>query len=135
MYGQPRGGIQHRRFRTRTKMLKHCTCQAHRDAFFYANKKRKGSSVPRPRVFGSDGESAGGNGREVTLWLPRPDCLHKTTCNTHNHTNSRHVTCSSYHESNYATETRHLGIAAAHRDDLMTEFCIPLIYHPFSSSI
>ena len=48
--------------------------------FFYADMKRKGGSVPRPRVFGSDGESAGGNGREVTLWLPSLVYPHKTTC-------------------------------------------------------
>ncbi|GEM_PF-3885358 len=48
-------------------VLKYRTCQAHRDAFFLRHIKRKGGSVPRPCVWGQDGESAGGNGKEVTL--------------------------------------------------------------------
>ena len=35
--------------------------------FFLRHIKRKGGSVPRPCVWGQDGESAGGNGKEVTL--------------------------------------------------------------------
>lgn len=46
------------------------------------------------------------------------------------------ATYSSYHDSNCATETRHLGIAAAHKYELlMTEISISLIYLPFSIGI
>ena len=48
-------------------MLKFCACHAHRDAFFTVLDTGKGAVCKFAGIFGLDGESAGGNGTEVTL--------------------------------------------------------------------
>ena len=68
MYGRPRGGLRHCDIRTRGIMLKCCTCQAHRDAFFLRHLiSERRQCAMTVRILGLDGESAGGKGREVTL--------------------------------------------------------------------